>query len=307
MDKETKNSPIQRGREEARASFMKKLAVPWIVPVFVCALPLGQVNHLHTSASLPLNVHKSMSSIGAPRQARGVVCPYRVSWCFCVVHGYHLWASHVKCPPLQRSYIFTEPEGGWVARGQGVYPLAWEKPEGEGGSDRAAVQRPVIRSTAPTSCLTQLATTLTHPCLTSTFVSVLTCWPEFFELTKYASADSFLLDLDTGLERLLGVCYTLMQGTFWNELEGGWLGNYLQYAGSIMEWAGRWLTHGWALYCSHLTTYSCNGMGPGTLTYQEPLIPVRCSDEASQAEMAQMWVLCIIILGSSPVGMIPLL
>ena len=65
--------------------------------------------------------------------------------------------------------------------------------------------------------------------------------------------------------------------------------------------------HGWALYCSHLMTYLCNGMGPGTLTYQEPLIPARCSDEASQAEMAQRWVLYIIILGSSPVGMIPLL
>ena len=65
--------------------------------------------------------------------------------------------------PIQRSYIFTEPEGGWVGRGAGcVYLLAWEKPEGEGGSHRAAVQRPVIRSTAPTSCLTQLATTLTH-------------------------------------------------------------------------------------------------------------------------------------------------
>ena len=36
IDKETKNSLIQRGWNEALASFMKKLAVPWIVPVFVC-------------------------------------------------------------------------------------------------------------------------------------------------------------------------------------------------------------------------------------------------------------------------------
>ena len=31
LDEETKNSLIQRGRDEARASFMKKLAAPWVV------------------------------------------------------------------------------------------------------------------------------------------------------------------------------------------------------------------------------------------------------------------------------------
>ena len=206
------------------------------------------------------------------------------------------------------------PEPWWGGPYHAIQNWGWEVLWGSGGfpekvcqnphcillgSDRAAVQRPVIRSTAPTSCLTKLATTLTHICLTLTSVSVFTCWPEFFELTKYASADSFLPDLDTGWERHLGVCYTPkvadwamtcnMLAALWNELEGAWL------------------THSWALYCSHLTTYSCNGMGPGTLTYQEPLIPARCSDEASQAGMAQRGVLYIIILWSSPVGIIPLL
>ena len=65
-----------------------------------------------------------------------------------VLHMAIIYGPHTReCPPPQRSYIFTEPEGGWVGRGQGVYLLAWEKPEGEGGSDRVAVQRPVIRST----------------------------------------------------------------------------------------------------------------------------------------------------------------
>ena len=41
IDEETKNSLIQRGRDEARASFMKKLAVPWIVPVFVSGVCLS--------------------------------------------------------------------------------------------------------------------------------------------------------------------------------------------------------------------------------------------------------------------------
>ena len=41
IDEQTKNSLIQRGRDEARASFMKKLAVPWIVPVFVSGVCLS--------------------------------------------------------------------------------------------------------------------------------------------------------------------------------------------------------------------------------------------------------------------------
>ena len=41
LDEEAKNALIQQGRDEARASFMKKLVAPWVVPVFVSGVCLS--------------------------------------------------------------------------------------------------------------------------------------------------------------------------------------------------------------------------------------------------------------------------
>ena len=161
--------------------------------------------------------------------------------------------------PLGASIAWSEggPEPWWGGPYHAIQNWGWEVLWGSGGfpekkcdrtplcillgSDRAAVQRPVIRSTAPTSCLTQLATTLTHICLTSTSISVFTHWPEIFELTRNFWADEicFSWQFPAWLGHRLGAPPGSMLYT-----EGGWLGNDLQYAGSIMEWAGRWLTHG---------------------------------------------------------------
>ena len=44
LDEETKNSLIQRGRDEARASFIKKLAAPWVVVVYpASAWPVASI------------------------------------------------------------------------------------------------------------------------------------------------------------------------------------------------------------------------------------------------------------------------
>ena len=41
LDEEANNALIQQGRDEARASFMKKLDAPWVVPVFVSGVWLS--------------------------------------------------------------------------------------------------------------------------------------------------------------------------------------------------------------------------------------------------------------------------
>ena len=43
LDEETKNSLIQRGRDEARASFIKKLAAPWVVVYPASAWPVASI------------------------------------------------------------------------------------------------------------------------------------------------------------------------------------------------------------------------------------------------------------------------
>ena len=65
LDEETKNSLIQRGRDEARASFMKKLAGPWVVCSF------GTPGRWHVTAPAATQTEGMTRPRGAPRPARG--------------------------------------------------------------------------------------------------------------------------------------------------------------------------------------------------------------------------------------------
>ena len=70
LDEEAKNALIQQGRDEARASFMKKLDAPWVVPVFVSGVclsgPVTQKSmiHLRGAPSRPF-VGKKIAGSGA--------------------------------------------------------------------------------------------------------------------------------------------------------------------------------------------------------------------------------------------------
>ena len=53
LDEETKNSLIQRGRDEARASFIKKLAAPWVVVYPASAWPVASIRLRQWPLGLP--------------------------------------------------------------------------------------------------------------------------------------------------------------------------------------------------------------------------------------------------------------
>ena len=60
LEEETKNSLIQRGRDEARASFMKKLAAPWVVCSF------GTPGRWHVTAPAATQTEGMTRPRGAP-------------------------------------------------------------------------------------------------------------------------------------------------------------------------------------------------------------------------------------------------
>ena len=68
LDEETKNSLIQQGRDEARASLMEKLTGPWVV----CSKGTPGRWHVTAHVSMQTRHHVSMPRPrGAPRPARG--------------------------------------------------------------------------------------------------------------------------------------------------------------------------------------------------------------------------------------------
>ena len=65
LDEETKNSLIQQGRDEARASLMEKLTGPWVV----CSK--GTPGRWHVTAHAATQTEGMTRPRGAPRPARG--------------------------------------------------------------------------------------------------------------------------------------------------------------------------------------------------------------------------------------------
>ena len=101
LDEETKNSLIQRGRDEARASFMKKLAAPWVV----CSCCRHVVSATtpgcwHVTAPAAMQTEGMTRPRGAPRPARGwavlSVAPGVFSSAILV------WGPVPFCPDLMR-------------------------------------------------------------------------------------------------------------------------------------------------------------------------------------------------------------
>ena len=106
LDEESKNSLIQRGRDEARASFMKKLAGPWVVCSF------GTPGRWHVTAHASTRTEGMTRPRGAPRPARG----------WSVLSG----APGVFCC---ESTWFGGPPGGWggpfMVNQNWVWELLW--------------------------------------------------------------------------------------------------------------------------------------------------------------------------------------
>ena len=98
---ETKNSLIQQGRDEARASLMEKLTGPWVV----CSK--GTPGRWHVTAHAATQTEGMTRPRGAPRPARGWAVLSGAPGCFSgiyfwgyfgYIHGYH-WSGG--------------PPGGW--------------------------------------------------------------------------------------------------------------------------------------------------------------------------------------------------
>ena len=101
LDEETKNSLIQQGRDEARASLMEKLTGPWVV----CSK--GTPGRWHVTAHASTRTGGMTRPRGAPRPARGWAVLSGAPGCFSgiyfwgyfgYIHGYH-WSGG--------------PPGGW--------------------------------------------------------------------------------------------------------------------------------------------------------------------------------------------------
>ena len=101
LDEETKNSLIQQGRDEARASLMEKLTGPWVV----CSK--GTPGRWHVTAHVATQTEGMTRPRGAPRPARGWAVLSGAPGCFSgiyfwgyfgYIHGYH-WSGG--------------PPGGW--------------------------------------------------------------------------------------------------------------------------------------------------------------------------------------------------
>ena len=101
LDDETKNSLIQQGRDEARASLMEKLTGPWVV----CSK--GTPGRWHVTAHAATQTEGMTRPRGAPRPARGWAVLSGAPGCFSgiyfwgyfgYIHGYH-WSGG--------------PPGGW--------------------------------------------------------------------------------------------------------------------------------------------------------------------------------------------------
>ena len=101
LDEETKNSLIQQGRDEARASLMEKLTGPWVV----CSK--GTPGRWHVTAHAATQTEGMTRPRGAPRPARGWAVLSGAPGCFSgiyfwgyfgYIHGYH-WSGG--------------PPGGW--------------------------------------------------------------------------------------------------------------------------------------------------------------------------------------------------
>ena len=74
LDEETKNSLIQQGRDEARASLMEKLTGPWVV----CSK--GTPGRWHVTAHAATQTEGMTRPRGAPRPARGWVVLWLIVW-----------------------------------------------------------------------------------------------------------------------------------------------------------------------------------------------------------------------------------
>ena len=101
LDEETKNSLIQQGRDEARASLMEKLTGPWVV----CSK--GTPGRWHVTAHAATQTEGMTRPRGAPTPARGWAILSGAPGCFSgiyfggyfgYIHGYH-WSGG--------------PPGGW--------------------------------------------------------------------------------------------------------------------------------------------------------------------------------------------------
>ena len=101
LDEETKNSLIQQGRDEARASLMEKLTGPWVV----CSK--GTPGRWHVTAHAATQTEGMTRPRGAPRPARGWAVLSGAPGCFSgiyfggyfgYIHDYH-WSGG--------------PPGGW--------------------------------------------------------------------------------------------------------------------------------------------------------------------------------------------------
>ena len=95
LDEETKNSLIQQGRDEARASLMEKLTGPWVV----CSK--GTPGRWHVTAHAATQTEGMTRPRGAPRPARGWAVLSGAPGCFSgiyfwgyfgYIHGYH-WSG----------------------------------------------------------------------------------------------------------------------------------------------------------------------------------------------------------------------
>ena len=95
LDEETKNSLIQQGRDEARASLMEKLTGPWVV----CSK--GTPGRWHVTAHASTRTGGMTRPRGAPRPARGWAVLSGAPGCFSgiyfwgyfgFIHGYH-WSG----------------------------------------------------------------------------------------------------------------------------------------------------------------------------------------------------------------------
>ena len=118
IDKETKNSLIQRGRDEARASFMKKLAVPWIVPVFVSGVclsgPVTQkpMTHLRGAPSRPFVGKKKKKNCWLWEQSIAWQQSYSITLRDHSLWGYDLrWGGRMESLLGYSRSAFWHPQG----------------------------------------------------------------------------------------------------------------------------------------------------------------------------------------------------
>ena len=98
LDEETKNSLIQRGRDEARASFIKKLAAPWVVVYPASAWPVASIRLRQWRAGGGMTRLR-----GAPRPASrrggGPSCDWR--------HWDYVSAACTKLEARRKNYLYN--------------------------------------------------------------------------------------------------------------------------------------------------------------------------------------------------------